>query len=164
MCVGQYSYLRVVVCCGDYILHLGENIVYTFFECCTCYYNLPTLWSEKGLSFKAVYAEHSDRTAIGVIIAEGEKNYYVTGDTLFNSRVFSSIDVSADAVFLPINGKGNNMNAQDAALFCKMLGEPVAVPLHFGMFDSINPEIFDYKNRIIPEIYKEIKFSFGGNE
>ena len=21
--------------CGNYILHLGENIVYTFFECCT---------------------------------------------------------------------------------------------------------------------------------
>ena len=41
MCVGQYSYLRVVVCCGDYILHLGENIVYTFFGCCTYYYNLP---------------------------------------------------------------------------------------------------------------------------
>ena len=43
MCVGQYSYLRVVVCCGDYILHLGENIVYTFFGCCTYYYNLPSL-------------------------------------------------------------------------------------------------------------------------
>ena len=27
--------------CGNYILHLGENIVYTFFGCCTYYYNLP---------------------------------------------------------------------------------------------------------------------------
>ena len=43
MCVGQYSYLRVVVCCGDYILHLGEDIVYTFLGCCTYYYNLPPL-------------------------------------------------------------------------------------------------------------------------
>ena len=41
MCVGQYSYLRSKMLCGNYILHLGENIVYTFFGCCTYYYNLP---------------------------------------------------------------------------------------------------------------------------
>ena len=29
--------------CGNYILHLGENIVYTFWGCCTYYYNLPSL-------------------------------------------------------------------------------------------------------------------------
>jgi hypothetical protein len=30
MCVRQYSYLRVVCLCGNYILHYGKNIVYTF--------------------------------------------------------------------------------------------------------------------------------------
>ena len=32
-----------------------------------------------------------------------------------------------------------------------------AVPIHFGMFDSLNAGNFGFKNRVIPEIYKEIK-------
>ena len=65
MCVGQYSYLRVVVCCGDYILHLGRNIVYTFFGCCTWYYNMPTALAVDEVSFRNFSGGRRGQTAFG---------------------------------------------------------------------------------------------------
>lgn len=116
-----------------------------------------TVWTEKGVRFLAVRAEHSDDRAIGVIIAYGDKNYYITGDTLYNKKVIDDITVPIDVVFLPVNGVGNNMNMTDAALFAEKIGAGVAVPVHFGLFDSLDPANFAFKNKVIPEIYKEIK-------
>ncbi|MBQ7089824.1 MAG: MBL fold metallo-hydrolase, partial [Clostridia bacterium] len=62
-----------------------------------------TEWTEKGLRFKAVKACHSDSTAIGVIIEDGEKTYYITGDTLYNTEIFADLPQNIDVVFLPIN-------------------------------------------------------------
>ena len=50
------------------------------------------------------------------------------------------------------------MNAYDAAHFAKKCGAKYSVPVHWGMFDDIDPQIFKADNRIIPEIYKEIVF------
>ena len=116
-------------------------------------FNRHTRWSEGGICFTAVKAEHSDRDAIGVIIDDGEKKYYITGDTLYNTEIFSDLPKDIDVVFLPVNGVGNNMNVEDAKEFAKKCGAKKAVPVHFGMFDSILPEGFD----IVPEIYKEVK-------
>ena len=44
--------------------------------------NPHSVWSERGVTFYAVRAEHSDRTAVGFILDDGEKTYYVSGDTL----------------------------------------------------------------------------------
>ena len=60
MCVGEYSYLRVVVCCSDYILHLGENIVYTFLGCCTYYYNMPSFEEKDGVHFEIERIDEHD--------------------------------------------------------------------------------------------------------
>lgn len=120
-------------------------------------FNNGTTWTEDFAQFRAVKAEHSDENAIGVIISAEDKNYYITGDTLYSEKVFESLPkIKFDAVFLPINGKGNNMNMQDAARFCERL-KTRAVPLHFGMFDAINPSAFSYENKIIPVCYGEIK-------
>lgn len=116
-----------------------------------------TVWTEKGIGFEAVYAEHSDNKAVGVIVFYGGKNYYITGDTLYNKKVIDDIRVPIDVVFLPVNGVGNNMNMTDAALFAEKIGAGVAVPVHFGLFDSLDPANFAFKNKVIPEIYKEIK-------
>lgn len=120
-------------------------------------FNRRTVWTEKGIRFEAVHAEHSDDSAIGVIITYGGKNYYVTGDTLYNKDVLSDINVTIDTVFLPINGVGNNMNMNDAAAFAEDIGAKFAVPVHFGLFDDIDPEKFPFKNKIIPQIYKKIR-------
>lgn len=116
-----------------------------------------TVWSESGISFKAVKAEHSDIHAIGVIINDGDKKYYITGDTLYNENLFSEIPDDIYALFLPINGVGNNMNFTDAKYFCERVNPYVAIPIHCGLFDAIDMNEFFYEKKIIPEMYKEIE-------
>lgn len=120
-------------------------------------FNNGSTWTEGNVTFRAVKAEHSDPYAIGVIITAEGKNYYVTGDTLYNESVFASLpDMPLEAVFLPMNGLGNNMNAKDAAAFAKRTGAKYAVPFHVGMFDTIEIHTFEADNKVIPEIYQPI--------
>ena len=115
-----------------------------------------TQWTEKGVVFEAVHAEHSDSRAIGAFITYGGKTYYITGDTLYNKTVLTDIDRPVDVLFLPINGVGNNMNMTDAARFAAAVNAEKVVPLHFGMFDALDPTDFASDRRVIPTIYKEI--------
>lgn len=115
-----------------------------------------TEWTEHGIRFRSVKAVHSDDAAVGVLIDDGEKNYYVTGDTLYSEEIFSDLHKPVDVLFLPINGVGNNMNMTDAARFAAKVGAKKTVPLHFGMFDELNPELFCCENRVIPKLYEEI--------
>ena len=120
-------------------------------------FNRHTQWTFGEVKFTAVKAEHSDDHAIGVIIEAEGKKYYVTGDTLYNTEIFNDIPDDIEVVFLPINGKGNNFNMVDAALFAEKVGATKVVPVHFGLFDDLNPNDFDCKNKVIPNIYKEIE-------
>ena len=120
-------------------------------------FNRHTVWTENGIKFTAVKAEHSDISAIGVIIDDGDKKYYVTGDTLYNEKIFGDIPNDIYAVFLPVNGVGNNMNMTDAARFAKRINAERTVPIHIGMFDEITADEFDCENKIIANIYEEIK-------
>lgn len=115
-------------------------------------------WTQNGVVFTAVGADHSELSAIGIIIDDGEDKFYITGDTLFNRYILEEIPEDIYALFLPINGKGNNMNMCDAAQFAEEIDPQWVVPVHWGLFDSINPEEFDCENKCIPEIYEEIKF------
>ncbi len=119
-------------------------------------FNRHTSWTEKGIRFTAVKAEHSDPTPIGVIIDDGEKKYYITGDTLYNEEIFGDIPDDIYAVFLPVNGAGNNMNKVDAARFAQRIGAKKVVPIHFGMFDELTARDFPCENKVIPEVYKEV--------
>ena len=60
------------------------------------------------------------------------------------------------ALFLPVNGVGNNMNMTDAARFAKRINAEWTVPIHIGMFDELTADSFYCKNKVIPKIYKEI--------
>ena len=122
-------------------------------------FNAGTEWSAGDIRFTAVGAEHSDPNAIGVILSAEGKDYYVTGDTLYSERVFSSLpNRTPYAVFLPINGVGNNMNFQDAERFAARVGAKYVVPIHIGMFDEIDAERFKAPNKVIPKVYREISF------
>lgn len=120
--------------------------------------NPHSVWSEGGITFYAVHAEHSDRTAAGFIMDDGEKTYYVSGDTLYNydviDEVLELVEDGVDYAFVPINGKGNNMNAKDAADFAYEIDAKCAIPLHYGLFDDINPETFDFDDTLILEPFK----------
>ena len=118
-------------------------------------FNRGTRWTDDGLQFEAVYAEHSDDAAIGVIIRAEGKVYYITGDTLYNKKIFEDLPENIDYIFLPVNGKGNNMNMTDGKAFCEKIGAK-AIPLHCGLFDSIDLHEFAYENKVVPEFYKEI--------
>lgn len=117
-----------------------------------------SVWSTKGVTFYSVRAEHSDRTACGFIMDDGDKTYYVSGDTLYNFDVIDDVldlvESGVDYAFLPINGVGNNMNAKDAADFAYEIGAHFAVPLHYGLFDSIDPEEFDFDDAVVLEPYE----------
>ena len=120
-----------------------------------------TVWTENGITFYSVHAEHSDRKATGFIIDDGKGTFYVSGDTLYNYDVIDDVlDLVEDGVdyaFLPINGKGNNMNARDAADFAYEIGAKCAIPIHYGLFDDIDPEEFDFEDKMILTPYKETK-------
>ena len=119
-------------------------------------FNTGTEWTEKGVHFKAVYANHSDSHSIGVLITAEDKTYYVTGDTLYDERILKSLPDNIVAVFLPVNGVGNNMNMTDAKRFCERIGA-IAIPMHCGLFDEKDMNDFNYENKVVPEFYKEIK-------
>ena len=118
-----------------------------------------SVYSVGGVTFYAVKAEHSDRDAVGFIMDDGEKTYYVSGDTLYNFDVIDDcldlVEDGVDYAFLPINGEGNNMNAKDAADFAYEIGAKVAVPVHYGLFDSVDPEEFDFDDRQIIRPYEK---------
>lgn len=120
-------------------------------------FDVLTEWTEKDIHFTAVKAVHSDPYAIGVLIENNEKTIYITGDTLYSRKIFDQLPNSLDAVFLPINGVGNNMNAVDAALFAQKCGAKLAVPLHWGMMDTLNPETFIFEPKHIPVLYREFE-------
>ena len=128
---------------------LGGNNNYVQFD-------RHTLWTHDDISFYAVKAQHSDPHAIGVIIRNAGKTYYVTGDTLYNTDIFGDLPVDIDVVFLPVNGVGNNMNMVDAAEFAKRTGAKKVVPLHIGLFDELTADEFNCPNKIVPQFYQEI--------
>ena len=134
----------------DEVRKIGGNNNYVLF-------NRHTSWTENGIKFTAVKAEHSDSAPIGVIIDDGEKKYYITGDTLYNEEIYEDIPDDIYALFLPVNGVGNNMNMTDATHFAKRVNAEKTVPIHIGMFDELTTEEFDCVNKVIAEIYKEIE-------
>ena len=124
-------------------------------------FNRLTTWTENDVTFTAVKAEHSDPTPIGVVIGDVDgKRYYITGDTLYNEEIFGDLIVTEMtdiyALFLPVNGVGNNMNMTDGAKFAKRVGAKYTVPIHTGMFDSLSADDFDCSGKVIPKIYEEI--------
>ena len=119
-------------------------------------FDAGTSWTERGIRFTAVPAVHSDAHAIGVVIDDGGKKYYVTGDTLYSDRIFRELPGDIYALFLPVNGVGNNMNMTDAARFAARVGAEKTVPVHTGLFDSLDPGDFDCPGKVVPVIYRRI--------
>ncbi|MBQ7859958.1 MAG: MBL fold metallo-hydrolase [Faecalibacterium sp.] len=120
-------------------------------------FNRHTRWTHRHIRFTAVKAEHSDPHPIGVLVEVDGKVLYITGDTLYNTDIFADLPARIDAVFLPVNGAGNNMNMADAKAFCEHIAPGRAVPLHCGLFDSIDMNEYDYEPKTVPLIYEEIK-------
>lgn len=122
-------------------------------------FNAHTEWTEYGFCFRAVKAEHSDTYAIGVVIEDFSdgRSYYITGDTLYSTDVLADVKKGVDYVFLPINGVGNNMNMIDAARLVAAIDAKHAIPLHYGLYDSLEASEFASPARLIATPYSEIE-------
>ena len=112
-------------------------------------------WTWENFTFTAVKAEHSDPESIGVIVDDGSRKLYFTGDTLYQEEIFSMLPKDLWAVFLPINGRGNNMNAKDAADFAYEIDAKCAIPIHYGLVDDVDPATFDFEDKVILTPYEE---------
>jgi len=107
-----------------------------------------SVWSERNITFYAVRTENPDPTAVGFIVDDGSKTYYISGATLYNYEVIDDVlelvEDGVDYAFLPINGRDGSMNAKDAADFAYELGAENAVPLYYGERPG-NPDDFDFE-------------------
>ena len=137
---------------------LAARSVYPLVQCLGGEHNYVLLaphsvWSVEGVTFYSVKAAHSDDNAVGFIIDDGDKTYYVSGDTVYNFDVIDDVldlvEGGVDVAILPINGKGCNMNARDAADFAYEIGAKCAIPVHYGLYDDTDPEDFDFDDKII---------------
>ena len=45
----------------------------------------------------------------------------------------------------------------DAKRFCEKINPRVAVPMHCGLFDSIDLNDFPYENKVVPTMYQKIE-------
>ena len=93
---------------------------------------------------------------IKIFYSEKINQAFHTTLSLYNTDIFEELPKDIYAIFLPVNGVGDNMNMVDAARFAKRVGAEKVVPLHTGMFDNLDPNDLDCDNKVIPEIYKEI--------
>ncbi|MBQ4160682.1 MAG: MBL fold metallo-hydrolase [Clostridia bacterium] len=117
-------------------------------------FNRHTEWTlADGVRLTAVKAEHSDLSAIGVLIEAEGKTLYITGDTLYNTEIFADLPKKIDYIFVPVNGMGNNMNAVDAKRFAEKCGAKTVVPLHWGMLDDFTADIYPWEKMELT-IYK----------
>lgn len=104
-----------------------------------------------------IKCKHSDPFAIGFLLTIENKKLYFTGDTLFDESIFNSKEIfDVDFLALPINGVGNNMNINEASIFATRLNAKIAIPIHYGMFDTIDPNKFEYPNKKILKIYQSL--------
>lgn len=157
---------RVLAGCSTPALILAAPSVYGKLENAfgqhNCVLMAPhSVWSERGVTFYSVHAEHSDREAVGFIIDDGRQTFYISGDTIYNYDVIDDVlDLAPDGVdfaFLPINGRGNNMNAPDAADFAYEIDAKCAIPVHYGTTDDTTPDEFDFDDKLILEPFKAVE-------
>ena len=94
--------------------------------------------------FRAVFAAHSDREAIGVVVDCDGKRIYHMGDSLYHRQIFADPIEDIDLLILPINGKGNNMNAVDAARMTRDLSPAAVLPMHWDLFKAFGCNVEEF--------------------
>lgn len=118
-----------------------------------------------GIRFSSVYAAHSDERAIGVDIYADGKIISHAGDSMYHRCLKNEHPQGADALLLPINGWGCNMNAADAARLTRELRPKRVFPMHWDMFTAYGSDVNEFTKLFgedsgisieIPEYYREM--------
>lgn len=156
----------IIICTHDHLDHVDidaiplmkkDNILFLapldakprLFECGVVNYesfDVGTVVRTGDFELEAVFADHS-APAVGVIIRYDGITMYFSGDTLYNKKLEELKEYNIDIMFICINGKLGNMNADEAVRLTGIIKPRVAVPAHYGMFESntVDPKIFTSK-------------------
>lgn len=89
----------------------------------------------------ATFARHDETVAptpdaVGFLLDLGGVRVWNVADSEYDARLLAMREGRIDAMFVPINGGGGNMNAHEAALLVWQVGPRVAVPMHYGLWDD----------------------------
>lgn len=99
------------------------------------------------ITLTAVFAKHTVE-AFGVIVEADGVRLYLSGDTLFDEKLFDIAAFAPDVTFICINGKLGNMNVEEALTVATRIGAKVNVPTHYGMFASNTADPADFSKHI----------------
>lgn len=113
----------------------------------------PSVGPGRYSSNRAVYFYRGFRgsilwTPIGIFAEWNGHSFYFTGDTLANPKLEEMAAKKPEFLFICINGKLGNMNADEAVQLTNVLKPKVAVPTHYGMFASNTEDPEVYTSRI----------------
>jgi len=98
-----------------------------------------------GFTVLPVFAKHSDKEAVGVVIGDGGQKVYLSGDTLFDEQITGNPALKQlDGILICINGKLGNMTWEEAVQTVIALQPKTAVPMHYGLFaeNTVDPQPF----------------------
>jgi len=92
----------------------------------------------------AIFADHRADGPIGFVLDIGTTRIYHTGDTEAHPRLREVAAYAPSLVTIVINGRGGNMNAEDAARTVAMLDARAAIPTHYDLFANnlADPQAF----------------------
>jgi L-ascorbate 6-phosphate lactonase len=81
---------------------------------------------------------------IGLLITCGPVRCYHTGDTLYDEGLLAVAAFRPRTLLVCINGRGGNMNADEAARLAAELDVAVAIPMHYGTIavNDADPQTF----------------------
>ena len=84
-------------------------------------------------SVRIVYALHTCE-AFGVILETDGVRLYISGDTLYDEKLFDLAQYRPDITCICINGRMGNMNVGEAVATAKKIGARLNIPDHYDMF------------------------------
>ena len=97
---------------------------------------------------EAVYADHTSKSAIGVVVRVDGLVLLFTGDTYYNEKLKEYRRFTPDILFICINGKLGNMNVDEAVQLTGEIAPRVGVPTHYGLFAENTEDPTKYTSRV----------------
>jgi L-ascorbate 6-phosphate lactonase len=82
----------------------------------------------------AIPARHQDTApdAQGYVIRAGDATLYHTGDTEYDPCLLAARDHHPALLIVPVNGRGGNMSAEQAAQLAADLAPKAVIPMHYA--------------------------------
>ena len=111
-------------------------------------------------ALEAVFADHTSKSAIGVVVRHGGLTLLFTGDTFYNERLREYKKFNVDLLFICINGKLGNMNVDEAVRLTAEIGAKVGVPTHYGMFAVNTEDPEKYTSRVRPSFEMKVGVTY----